>query len=92
MFVLIIFLIVMCAVGAFVYVVGVFVGLVVEDVGITTGRIVPSDKQGEPESYFVKRRETPRQFWQNWQSGSLGLAAFLAIAFSVISIASVLER
>ena len=78
----------MCAVGAFVYVVGVFVGLVVEDVGVTTGRIVPLDKQGELESYFVKHRETPRQFWQNWQSGSLALAACLAIAFSMISFAS----
>jgi len=50
--------------------------------------IPEGDKQREPESYFVKHRETPRQFWQNWQSRSLALAACLAIAFLVISFAS----
>ena len=62
------------------------VGVVVYDVGVTTGRIVPSVDQDGSEPDLHPQRETRGQFWKNWLSNSFMFSIFMSFPLALFLI------
>ena len=69
--------------SAFGFVCALAIGVVVYDVGVTSGRIVPSVDQNGSEPGSFPQHETRDQFWKNWLANSFTFSIFMSLPLAL---------